>query len=357
MVTLASTRPTAIDLFSGLGGTSLGLRQAGFRVAAAVELNPLAAESYKLNLPDVPLWERDIRRLAARKVRDEATLARGELSLLAACPPCQGFSALRTLNGSRQIDDPRNGLLGHVTRFVRVFMPLTVMTENVPGLAADASFDAFIDALEKMHYSVRSQVVDASLYGVPQRRRRLLIVASSLGEPPLGERTSCQTTVRDALASLPEAGSSGDPLHDIPERRSLRISAMIRRVPRDGGSRSDLEPKDQLACHVRTNGFRDIYGRMAWDKVAPTITGGCVNPSKGRFLHPDEHRAITLREAALLQSFPRDYQLSLRKGKHAAAEMIGNALPPEFVRRHSLALRQHIQSVAAQSRPDARELA
>ena len=357
MVTLASTRPTAIDLFSGLGGTSLGLRQAGFRVAAAVELNPLAAESYKLNLPDVPLWERDIRRLAARKVRDEATLARGELSLLAACPPCQGFSALRTLNGSRQIDDPRNGLLSHVTRFVRVFKPLTVMTENVPGLAADVSFDAFTGALEKLHYKVRSQIVDASLYGVPQRRRRLLIVASSLGEPPLGERTHRQTTVREALASLPEAGSSGDPLHDIPERRTQRISAMIRRVPLDGGSRSDLDRQDLLACHLRTNGFRDVYGRMAWDKVAPTITGGCVNPSKGRFLHPDEHRAITLREAALLQSFPRDYQLSLRKGKYAAAEMIGNALPPEFVRRHSLALRQHIESVAAQSQPDARELA
>ena len=126
---------TAIDLFSGVGGTSLGLQRAGYRVVAAVELNPLAVESYKLNLRGVSVWQRDIRSVAAREVMEGASLARGDLSLLAACPPCQGFSTLRTLNGSRQIDDRRNGLLRDVTRFVRVLKPLTVMTENVPGLA------------------------------------------------------------------------------------------------------------------------------------------------------------------------------------------------------------------------------
>ena len=340
----AVTGLTAIDLFSGLGGTSLGLQQAGFRIVAAVELNPLAVESYKLNLPDVRLWRRDIRRFAARRVLQEASLEPGDLALLAACPPCQGFSALRTLNGNRQIDDPRNGLLRDVTRFVRVLKPTTVMAENVPGLEADSSFGAFIDALKGLRYKVRHEVVDTSDYGVPQRRRRLLIVASRLGNPPLGERSQARTTVRNAFDGLPAAGDSGDPLHDIPERRSPRISAMIRRIPFDGGSRSDLGQEDQLACHIRTNGFRDIYGRMAWDRVAPTITGGCVNPSKGRFLHPGEHRAITLREAAVLQSFPVDYEMSLRKGKYAAADLIGNALPPEFVRRHAAALKDHIQS-------------
>lgn len=346
VVTSLKTDLTAIDLFSGLGGTSLGLESAGFRVVAAVELNPLAVESYELNLPDVPLWPHDIKKLAARRVMERASLAPGELALLAACPPCQGFSALRTLNGSREVKDPRNGLLRQVTRFVRVLKPLTIMVENVPGLADDLSFTQFIEALTRLGYKVRPKVVDASNYGVPQRRRRLLIVASSLGKPPLGERTQRQTTVREVLAALPAAGNSGDPLHDIPERRTERISAMISRIPLDGGSRSDLEQADQLACHLRTQGFRDVYGRMAWDKVAPTITGGCVNPSKGRFLHPGENRAITLREAAVLQSFPTDYQLSLRKGKYAAADMIGNALPPEFVRRHALALRKHIEESA-----------
>ena len=334
---------TSIDLFSGLGGTSLGLQGAGFRVVAAVELSPLAAESYKLNLRDVVVWECDIRRVSVRNVMERASLAPGELALLAACPPCQGFSTLRTLNGSRQVDDRRNGLLRDVTRFVRVLRPMTVMTENVPGLAADSIFEQFIADLASLGYEVRHEVVDASHYGVPQRRRRLLVVASRLGKPPFGERAPERTTVREALSGLPAAGSSGDALHDMPEHRTRRISAMIRRIPRDGGSRSDLGGEDQLACHTRTDGFRDVYGRMAWDKVAPTITGGCVNPSKGRFLHPDEHRAITLREAAVLQSFPSDYQLSLRKGKYAAAEMIGNALPPEFVRRHALAIKQHIE--------------
>jgi DNA (cytosine-5)-methyltransferase 1 len=114
---------------------------------------------------------------------------------------------------------------------------------------------------------------------------------------------------------------------------------MIARIPKDGGSRSALADTEQLACHQRLNGFKDIYGRMKWDAVAPTITGGCINPSKGRFLHPEEDRAITLREALLLQGFPRDFQLSLLRGKLRAAELVGNALPPPLVARHAAMLR------------------
>jgi DNA (cytosine-5)-methyltransferase 1 len=110
---------------------------------------------------------------------------------------------------------------------------------------------------------------------------------------------------------------------------------LIKLIPKDGGSRGDLSLRYQLPCHKRCDGFKDIYGRMAWYDVAPTITGGCLNPSKGRFLHPEQNRAITLREATLLQGFPRGYVLSLRRGRFAAAEMIGNALPPGFVKRHA----------------------
>ena len=352
-----SVELTAIDLFSGLGGTSLGLQRAGFRVVAAVESHELAAESYRLNMEGVYVWERDIRKVTARAVMEKATLARGELALLAACPPCQGFSALRTLNGNRRIEDHRNGLLRDVTRFVRVLKPMTVLAENVPGLASDAVFDGFLDALDALGYKLRHEVVDASQYGVPQRRRRLLIVASRLGRPPVGEQSRKCMTVRKALTGLPEVGSTGDVLHDAPERRTERIAAMIRLVPPDGGSRRDLGEEHQLDCHARTDGFKDIYGRMAWESVAPTITGGCINPSKGRFLHPEEHRAITLREAALLQSFPPDYQLSLRRGRYAAAELIGNALPPEFVRRHALALKHHIESLTGTARSGDRSAA
>lgn len=348
---------TAIDLFSGLGGTSLGLQRAGFSVVAAVESNELAAESYRLNMEGVFVWEHDIRKVTARAVMEKAALVRGELALLAACPPCQGFSALRTLNGNRRIEDHRNGLLRDVTRFARVLKPMTVLVENVPGLERDAVFRGFLDALDGLGYKRHHEVVDVSQYGVPQRRRRLLIVASRLGKPPVGERSQKCMTVRRALGGLPEVGSTDDALHDAPERRTERIAAMIRLVPPDGGSRRDLGEEHQLDCHVRTDGFKDIYGRMAWEKVAPTITGGCINPSKGRFLHPEEHRAITLREAALLQSFPPDYQLSLRRGRYAAAELIGNALPPEFVRRHARALRHHIESLTGTARSGDRSAA
>jgi DNA (cytosine-5)-methyltransferase 1 len=120
--------------------------------------------------------------------------------------------------------------------------------------------------------------------------------------------------------------------------RSKRVADLIRDIPKDGGSRGDLPKKRQLACHKKSDGFRDVYGRMAWDKVSPTITGGCFNPSKGRFLHPVKNRTITMREAALLQSFPRSYKFNSDIGTQAIALMIGNALPPEFIRRHALAI-------------------
>lgn len=143
-------------------------------------------------------------------------------------------------------------------------------------------------------------------------------------------------TVRSAIGKLGTSAMSTDPVHNHGERRSDVVRARIGGIPVNGGSRVSLA--SQLACHERTRGFHDIYGRMAWDAVAPTITSGCINPSKGRFLHPVEDRAITLREAALLQTFPLSYQFSMRKGKYAAAVLIGNALPPELVRRQAMAL-------------------
>jgi DNA (cytosine-5)-methyltransferase 1 len=134
--------------------------------------------------------------------------------------------------------------------------------------------------------------------------------------------------VRATIEDLAEAGTSGDPLHDLPERRCDRVMAIIKAIPADGGGRLDLPVEQQLKCHADFTGFKDVYGRMKWDRPAPTITGGCHNPSKGRFLHPVANRAITLREAALLQGFPADYTFALDRGKLAAAAMIGNAVPP-----------------------------
>lgn len=327
--------PTAIDLFCGAGGLTLGLRLARFRVVGAVELDPLAAETYRSNFPGVHLWQMDIRSLSVAAILRELGLRRGELDLLAGCPPCQGFSTMRTLNGHRDVDDDRNDLVLQVERFVRGLRPRAVMLENVPGLLSDHRLSHLRQAMEHLGYMATTQVLDVSMFGVPQRRRRMILVAGRGRTIPLAAPEPRTTTVREAIGFLPAPGSTGDPLHDLSEQRQPRVRKLIAQIPKDGGSRSDLGVEAQLDCHRRCDGFHDVYGRMSWDEVAPTITSGCVNPSKGRFLHPEQDRAITLREAALLQGFPLGYKFSLRRGKYSTAAMIGNALPPEFVRRHA----------------------
>lgn len=337
-------KPTAVDLFCGCGGLTVGLRKAGYRVLAAVEIDPLSVKTYKVNHRDVAVWEMDIRDLEPAKLLEQLGLNPGEIDLLAGCPPCQGFSTLRTLNGSVRIDDPRNDLLLEFQRFVEALRPRAVMMENVPGLADDERFASFCKKLKNLGYLGDHRILNAADYGVPQRRRRLIYLAGNGVEIPFAGKARKLTTVRDALGDLPKAGESGDPVHDMPERRSPKVMNIIRRIPKDGGSRTDLSKKFQLECHRRCNGFWDVYGRMAWSDVAPTITSGCFNPSKGRFLHPEEDRAITMREAALLQGFPAKYKFAPETGKEALAAMIGNALPPPFIAAHSRSIRRILRN-------------
>lgn len=338
----AEARLTAIDLFAGCGGLTQGLRDAGFAVLAAVELDPLAAETYAANHPDVGLLNEDIRTVTAPGLCFACGLAPGDLDLLAGCPPCQGFSRLRNNNRRDRMDDPRNRLIDEVLRLVEGLLPKAVMVENVPNLGRYTRYQEFKRGLRRLGYKVSDQILDVAEFGVPQRRRRLVVLASRLGEishiTPDGRRA----TVRDAIGRLSGRDLDKDPLHNLAEKRSERVMKMISAIPKDGGSRTSLSSGYVLDCHREVDGFYDVYGRMRWDDVAPTITGGCINPSKGRFLHPDEDRAITLREAALLQSFPPDYYFSLRRGKYAAAEMIGNALPPRFSRRQAESVRAHL---------------
>ena len=330
--------PTAVDLFSGAGGLTSGLRKARFRVIAALDTNSLATETYRMNFPSVRLWQADIRDVDPQQMMAKLGIKAGDLGLMAGCPPCQGFSTVRTRR-RRTVRDPRNGLVTHFVRMVEAFQPQAVMLENVPGLAKYKLFKSMLARLHRLEYSTWWDIRDAADCGVPQRRKRLILLgftSESLTPPKASE--NLRVTVRDAIATLPEPGQSGDQLHDMSEKRSAKVASIIRRIPKDGGSRSALG-SDQLACHTGFDGFRDVYGRMAWDDVAPTITGGCVNPSKGRFLHPECDRCITIREALLLQGFPKDFQLSLRRGKFAAAEMVGNAMPPPFVAHYAAMLR------------------
>lgn len=328
-------KPTAIDLFCGCGGLTVGLKNAGFRVLGAVDIDRLSVKTYKANHRGVMLWEKDIRELKPIEILNKLGLKKGELDLLAGCPPCQGFSTMRTLNGAIRVEDPRNDLLIEFQRYVEAFSPRIIMLENVPGLANDTRFVIFCEEMKKLGYLGNHKILNAAEYGVPQRRRRLIYLAGMEMVIPFADITNKRKTVEEAIGNLPKAGESGDPVHDIPENRTPRIMQLIRCIPKNGGSRMDLSKKYQLTCHKQCNGFKDVYGRMTWTKVAPTITSGCFNPSKGRFLHPDENRAITMREAALLQGFPRSYKFPVTSNKSALALMIGNALPPPFIKAHA----------------------
>jgi len=330
--------PRAIDLFCGCGGLTLGLKRAGFRVVGAVDADPGAIRSYQANHRGPQVWLTDIRKLRAEVVADALGLAQGELELLAGCPPCQGFSDLRTRNRSRRRFDMRNSLIDEFMRFVRVLRPQTVLLENVPALAGHWRFEKFVRSMRTAGYSDVVAIRDVAEFGVPQRRKRLIYMAALTGVLTFPRGRSRRKTVREAIASLPKPGNSGDRIHDLPERRSDHVRRLIRMIPRDGGSRSELPRRFWLDCHKRADGFFDVYGRLKWDDQSPTITSGCHNPSKGRFLHPTANRTITLREAAILQGFPANYRFCEKSGKEALALQIGNALPPGFVAAHARAL-------------------
>ncbi|GAB3309940.1 DNA cytosine methyltransferase [Luteimonas notoginsengisoli] len=343
---------TAVDLFSGCGGLSYGLLKARFQVVAAVEIDEKAQRTYELNHPDVHLFKQDIREVTPLGVMRKAGLRRGDLDLLAGCPPCQGFSRLRTKNQKTYVRDERNNLVSHFLRFVKAMNPKTVMLENVPALGRDGRFTRVKNQLVALGYEVVVHVLDAADYSVPQRRKRLIMLASRVCTPSIAPAATERVTVRQALSGLLAPSRTKDALHALREKRSQAVRDLISLIPKDGGSRSDLGPQHQLACHLRSDGFKDVYGRMSWDDVSPTITSGCHNPSKGRFLHPARNRTITLREAALLQGFPRDYQFDVAHGKEAIALMIGNALPPPFIAAHAGSLRKGL--LAAQRRTGAR---
>lgn len=341
---LLKFRFTAVDLFSGCGGLSCGLNLAGFEVTAAVEIDKKAQTTYKLNHPDVRLYESDIRKLDPAQILRDAGLKTGELDLLAGCPPCQGFSRLRTKNKNASVKDERNDLISDFLRFAVVMQPKTIMLENVPALGKDGRFERMREQLIALGYETVVHVLDAADYAVAQRRKRLILLASKVHTPVIAPKMKNRITVRTAFSGVGAPSTTKDSLHAMPENRSQAVRDLIALIPKNGGSRTDLPNDYQLECHKRTDGFKDVYGRMAWDKVSPTITSGCHNPSKGRFLHPSYNRTITLREAALLQGFPKDYRFDTSHGKGAIALMIGNALPPPFIAAHANALRLGLES-------------
>ena len=326
--------PTAIDLYSGSGSATAALKKSHFRVVAAVDNDPSACATYRLNHPRVRLYETDIRDIDPTTVRKEC-LNGISLDLMVICAPCQPFSSQNRKKGS----DVRSRLLISAARFVAALKPYLLFVENVPGLASGSNAELLIEFRKICgpdYIFGDPMCVDAADYGVPQRRIRCLIMASRGGEvplipPPITPNNS-RRTVRDAIFGLPSLSSgeanAKDKLHAARSHRSIAIKR-LQSIPKDGGSRSDLPNDLVLNCHKNHDGHPDVYGRMKWDDVAPTLTTGCTDVTRGRFAHPVDDRAITLREAALLQTFPPNYKF---EGKpKVIAEQVGNAIPYAFV--------------------------
>ena len=323
----------AIDLFSGCGGLSQGLEDAGFKVLACCEIRQEARATYKLNHPNTILLE-DVRTADPVALKKKLGLRRGQLDLLAGCPPCQGFSSIRTHNGEIA-NDPRNELIFQIERFVEAFKPRCVLIENVPRLLTDSRLALFKQHLsQNWGYEFVDGVLDAKDFNVPQRRKRMILIGNRLRKPTLPQKSNHTITVSDAIRNVVipsgKKGASARRLAGLRQHFSPVVQARIERIM---DSRFDLPEGMALECHKRyPKGFRDVYGRMSWDEVAPTITRGCGNPSKGRFLHPSENRAINMLEALILQGFPKTYKFPEDLGIGKIASMIGEAFPPPMAK-------------------------
>lgn len=327
--------PTAIDLFCGCGGVTAGLKAARFKVIAAVDNDPVACRTYRANHQSVRLWENNIVDIDPWRIR-ESLLGQDTLDLLVVCAPCQPFSSQQRAIA----EDDRKGLMLQAIRFAAALQPLLILFENVPGLEGPR-FKELRDSLvaglqaQGYHFGITRQL-DAADFGVPQRRVRCIMLASKFHTPPELPQSGVegiQPTVRTAIADLkPLKSGEADPndeLHFARDHRSVALKR-LKHIPRDGGSRDSLPHGLQLECHKGHKGHPDVYGRMAWDAVAPTLTTGCTDLTRGRFGHPRDDRAVTLREAARLQTFPDKYRF-LGNSKEIASQ-IGNAVPVDFIK-------------------------
>lgn len=333
----------AIEAFAGGGGLAVGLHNAGFDLRAAIESDPHAAMTFKANHPQVQILQQDIREISGKKL---LKLASGCVDILAACPPCQGFSSL---TAKYKTTDPRNELVSEVARLTKEIKPRAIMMENVPGLAKRGKrlLDELVSELENNGYKANFAILQVADYGVPQLRKRLVLLAGlgfEIGMPPATHSQHGDSdlprwrTVRETLCqmqeplTLPEANRQGGAQKfdwHVVRKLSPQNQARLK-IVKPGKNRSDIPDALRPRCHRGDyKGFPNVYTRMQWDEPAGTITAGCTTISKGRYGHPEKDRTISLREAALLQTFPADYVFDTPHMEHAC-NIVGNALPCLF---------------------------
>ena len=322
----------AIDFFCGGGGMTKGLLDAGIDVLFGLDSNPFCQTTYQNN-NNIPYLNQDILDVEAENLIEEfPLLLDNDELLMVGCAPCQPFSMLnpRNPNEHRSVN-----LLNEFGRLVEGLHPAHIMIENVPGIDGRGVeiLNQFLGMLEREGYHYDSRIVNAKNYGVPQNRRRFVLIASRLFEPQIPDETHGDglfpyVTLFDAIHRFPPL-VAGEINEDIPNHRAAGLSELnlqrIQHTPHDGGGRLDWPEELWLNCHENFTGHSDVYGRMYWNRVAPTLTVKCFSISNGRFAHPEQDRAISLREAAAIQTFPDDYVFegSLQE----IGKQIGNAVP------------------------------
>jgi len=333
-----------IDLFCGAGGSALGFQRAGFSAALGVDIDSEGLKTFNQNLGS-RILNADLFRTNPEEILDSAGLNRNETTVLLGCPPCQGFSGLN----DKGVRDKRNDLVHRYVDAVRLIRPMFLVFENVPGIMdREAYFDRTVRRFRGMGYRIRYELVDMRNHGVPQRRIRLAIVGCrdkdimtrflfpeiTHARNPENASLTPWRTVRDTISDI-QPLAAGQRSSKIPNHfaasHSKGVMRRILSVPRNGGSRRQMPRWLWYDYHKKNNGFNDVFGRMTWDEPSPTITTGCCNPTKGRFLHPQQNRAITPREAARLQTFPDDFVFS--GGPISNARQIGNAFPPLYAEK------------------------
>ncbi|MDD5209835.1 MAG: DNA cytosine methyltransferase [Elusimicrobiales bacterium] len=329
-----------VDLFCGAGGVTLGMRTAGIDVRLGIDKNNGFQKTYEFNNPGARFLAADITKITGNELLALIDLKSDEEFVLSSCAPCQPFSTQNRKNVLRGYEDDRSNLLSHVSRIIEELKrkPDYIFIENVPGVndGGHLVFDRFHDVLYRLKYTCVSGVVDAADYGVPQHRKRFIFMGKketthmSLPDSTHGHNKESYKTVGNFIKDLP-AIQAGEKSEVIPNHTCRNLSDLnlrrIRSVPKDGGSRNSFAKELVLKCHKNKYlGHKDVYGRLAWDKPAPTITTKCVCLSNGRFGHPTQDRAISVREAARLQTFPDSY-VFFGTGISSQAAQVGNAVP------------------------------
>lgn len=350
---MTSTEPevSAIDLFCGAGGLSRGLQEAGVRVTAGVDLDARCQYPFEANI-EAPFLRRNIADMTIKAL--EPLWIDGTVRVLAGCAPCQPFSSHR--RGADTSEEVRWALLARFSDLVTAALPEIVTMENVPRLQSAQIFHDYVAALKRAGYYVDWRSCYGPEFGLAQTRRRLVLLASRLGpiQVPTSLIGASQRTVRDVIGGLPPIAAGecdpADPLH-----RARRLSDLnLRRIRAsvEGGTWEDWPDELRSPCHRRESGksFRSVYARMSWDAPGPTITTLAHNYGTGRFGHPEQDRALSLREAALLQGFPADYTF-VRDGDPVEmaplGRLIGNAVPPPIAKAIGLAILNHVEELHA----------